>query len=102
MEVSSVKSKIMVNSRKNIAANITMNGETLKQNTINIQNDNLKYLGASLYKDSTRTAEVCIRIAMATASMASPQKIWRSNISFKTKNKLYYSLVLSNLRLRNL
>ena len=91
LEVSSVKSKIMVNSRKDIAANITMNRETLKQD------DKFKYLGASLSKDSTCTAEVRIRIARATTSTGSPQKIWRSIISFKSKYKLYYSLVLSNL-----
>ena len=91
MEGSSEKSKIMINSRKDIAANITMNEEPLEQV------DNFKYLGASLSKDGTCTAEVRIRIARATASMTSPRKIWRSNISFKTKFKLYYSLVLSNL-----
>ena len=86
-----VSSKIMVNSRKDIAANITMNEEPLEQV------DNFKYLGASLSKDGICTAEVLILIARATASMASPpQKIWRGNISFKTKYKLYYSLVLSN------
>ena len=91
MEGSSEKSKIMINSRKDIAANITMNEEPLEQV------DNFKYLGASLSKDGTCTAEVRIRIARATASMASLQKIWRSNTSFKTKYKLNHSLVLSTL-----
>ena len=59
MEVSE-KSKIMVNSRKDIPASITINGETLEQV------DNFKYLGASLSKDGTFTAEVRIRIARAT------------------------------------
>ena len=86
-----VSSKIMVNSRKDIAANITMNEEPLEQV------DNFKYLGASLSKDGICTAEVLILIARATASMASLQKIWRSNTSFKTKYKLYHSLVLSTL-----
>ena len=91
MEGSSEKSKIMINSRKDIAANITMNEEPLEQV------DNFKYLGASLSKDGICTAEVLILIARATASMASLQKIWRSNTSFKTKYKLYHSLVLSTL-----
>ena len=81
----------MVNRRKDLTANITMNGETLEQV------DNFKHLGESLSKDGTCTAEIRIRIARATASMASLQKIWRSNISFKTKYKLYHSLVLSTL-----
>ena len=68
-----------------------MNGETLEQV------DNFKFLEASLSKDGTCTAEVRFRIARATASMTSLQKIWRSNISFKTKYKLYHSIVLSTL-----
>ncbi|XP_078314242.1 uncharacterized protein LOC144619627 [Crassostrea virginica] len=52
---------------------------------------------ALVHLEGTCTAEVRIRIARATASMASLQKIWRSNISFKTKYKLYHSLVLSTL-----
>ncbi|KAH3880590.1 hypothetical protein DPMN_004507 [Dreissena polymorpha] len=58
------KSKIMVNSTTNTSANITMNGEKLEEVT------SFKYLGASLPKDITRTADVRISIVMATAAMA--------------------------------
>ena len=98
MEVSSKKSKIMVNSRKDIAANITMNGETLKQN------DNSKYLGASLSKDSTCTAEVRIHIARATASMASPPKDMerQHQLQNQVQAVLLPGLVQLTVRLRNL
>ena len=75
-----------------------MNGETLKQN------DNSKYLGASLSKDSTCTAEVRIHIARATASMASPPKdIERQHqLQNQVQAVLLPGLVQLTVRLRNL
>ena len=77
MEVSTEKSKIMTNSTNNISANISMNGQKLEEVTI------FKYLGATLCKDSTCSAEVRIRIASAMVRL---NKIWRCNtISFVSK-----------------
>ncbi|KAH3727088.1 hypothetical protein DPMN_053015 [Dreissena polymorpha] len=52
MGVSKEKSTIMVNSTNNTNANIAMNGKKLEEVTT------FKYLGATLSKDGTRTAEV--------------------------------------------
>lgn len=90
MEVSTEKSKVMVNSvLPATCANITMNGEQLEE--VN----SFKYLGAILSKDGTCTAEVNSRIAAATAAMASLTHIWKSDMSFQIKYKLYRSLVIS-------
>ena len=56
------------------------------------------YVGATLTKDGRSTAEIKIRIAITTASMAKLNKFWSSkNISFVTKIKLYKTIVLSTL-----
>ena len=92
MEVSSVKSKVMVNSLDNATANITLNGETLEVV------ESFKYLGSTLTKDGRTDREIEIRLAQASAAMSKLSKIWRSSsISFKTKIRLYRSLVLSIL-----
>ena len=92
MEVSTEKSKVMVNSTRDIHANITMNGEPLEEVS------NFKYLGATLSKDGTCTAEIRIRIgAAAAAAMARLTRVWKSNISFHTKHRLYKTLVISIL-----
>ena len=91
MEVSTEKSKVMVNSTTNISANITMNGDPLEEVT------SFKYLGATLSKDGTCTAEIRIRINSATAAMARLNRVWKSNIRFHTKFLLYKSLVVSIL-----
>ena len=57
-----------------------------------------KYLGAPLTKDELSTAEIKIRLSIATASMAKLNKIWsRKDVNFSTKIKLYKTLVLSTL-----
>lgn len=92
MEVSTEKSKILVNSAKNTTTQIYMNGEQLEE----VQA--FKYLGATLTKDGKSTTEVKTRIAMATASLAKLGKIWRSrDISTKTKIRLLKSLIQSIL-----
>ena len=92
MEVSTEKSKVLVNSTTNTHAEIYMNGQQLEEV------DAFKYLGATLTKDGRSTTEVKTRLAIATSAMAKLNKIWRSReISFPTKMKLYRSLVLSIL-----
>ena len=92
MEVSMEKSNIMVNSKTNTSVDITMNGEKLKEAT------SFKYLGATMSKDGTSTAEVRIRIALATAAMARLSRLWTSSsIRFPTKYRLFKSLVVSIL-----
>ncbi|KAI8486085.1 hypothetical protein Bbelb_361850 [Branchiostoma belcheri] len=96
MEVSTEKSKVMVNSststRDEMYSTIFMNGEELE--TV----DSFTYLGGTLTKDGTSKVEVHRRIALATAAMARLTRIWKSkNISFAVKYKLYKSLVVSIL-----
>ncbi|KAI8502174.1 hypothetical protein Bbelb_197620 [Branchiostoma belcheri] len=94
MEVSTEKSKVMVNSstRDEVYSTIRMNGEELE--TV----DSFTYLGGTLTRDGTSKVEVYRRIALATAAMARLTRIWKSkNISFAVKYKLYKSLVVSIL-----
>ena len=92
MEISSEKSKVRVNSGDNTTVQISMNGQQLEEVMA------FKYLGATLTKDGRSTAEIKIRLAIATASMAKLNKIWSSeDISFSTKIQLYKTLVLSTL-----
>ena len=57
-----------------------------------------KYLGATLCKDGTCSAEVRIRIASAMAAVARLNRIWRCNTSsLASKFKLYESLVTFTL-----
>ena len=92
MEVSTEKSKVLVNSTTGSTAQIFMNGEELEEV------DSFKYLGATLTKDGRSTTEIKARLAMATAAMAKLIKFWRSNsLSFQTKLRLFKSLVMSIL-----
>ena len=63
MEVSIENSKITTNSMNNISADISMNGKKLEEMT------SFKNLGATLCKDGTCSAKVCIRISSATATV---------------------------------
>ena len=92
MEISGEKSKVVVNSGDNTTVQISMNGQQLEEVMA------FKYLRATLTKDGRSTAEIKIRLAIATASMAKLNKIWSSkDVSFSTKIKLYKTLVLSTL-----
>ena len=69
-----------------------MNGQKLEEVC------SFKYLGATLSRDGSCTAEIRIRIGTATSAMARLDRIWRSNsINFTTKYRLYKSLVVSIL-----
>ena len=84
MKDSRKKSEIMTNSTNNTSADIGMNGRTVELVT------SFKYLGATLCKDGTCSAEVRIRIASATAAMARLKRIWQCNtISFASKLTLH-------------
>ncbi|PIK55282.1 endonuclease-reverse transcriptase [Apostichopus japonicus] len=50
-----------------------------------------------LTKDGTSAKEIQIRIASATAAMTRLNVIWKSNLNFSTKFRLYNSLVVSIL-----
>ena len=70
MEVSTEKSKIMTDSTHNVSADISINGQ-------NLEVTSFKYLGVTLCKEGTCSAEVCIRVASAMAAMARLNRIWR-------------------------
>ena len=68
-----------------------MNDQRLEEVT------SFKYLGATLCKGGTCSAEVCIRIASVMAEIRL-NKIWqRSTMSFASKFELYKSIVTSIL-----
>ena len=71
IEDSTEKSKVMANSMINISADISMKSQKLEEVT------SFKYLGATLCKDGTCSAEVQIGIASAMAAMARLNRIWR-------------------------
>ena len=93
MEISSEKSKILVNSIKpKPSTNVGMNRKTLEEV------DQFKYLGSTQTKHGTLIKEVKIRMAQARSAMtrlAILRKI--KDISFPAIIKLYKSLVLSAL-----
>ena len=90
MEVNTEESKITTNSTNNIGVDISMNGQKLEEVT------SFKYLGATLCKHGTCSAEVRIRIASVLEAMARLNRIWRCNtICVASKFKLYKCLVTS-------
>ena len=90
MEVSTQKSKVVTNRVNNFGANVRMNDQKLEEVT------SFKYLGATLCKHGTCSAEIRIRAVSAMAAIAILNRIWcSSTISFASKFKLYKSLVTS-------
>ena len=69
MEVSTKKSKIMTSTTSNISADISMNSQKLEEVA------SFRYLGKTLCKDGTCSAEICIRIASAMAAVARLSRI---------------------------
>ena len=69
---SAVKRAQMVNSGDNTTIQIGMSGQQGEEVMA------FKYLGATLTKDGRSTAEIKIRLDIATASMAKLNKIWSS------------------------
>ena len=75
MEVSTEKSKIMINITNNASADISTNGQKSQEVT------SFKYLRATLCKDGTCSAEIRIKIASAMTAMARLNRIWRTTPS---------------------
>ena len=69
MEVRTEKSKIMTNSMNNVSADISTNSQRLEEVS------SFKYLGATLCKDGTSSADVCFRIASVMAAVARLNRI---------------------------
>jgi hypothetical protein len=69
MEVSTEKSKIMVNSTTNTRAEIYMNDQQLEEV------DAFKYFGSTLTKDGSSTTEIKTRLAIATSAMVKLSKM---------------------------
>ena len=70
MEVSTEKSKFMTDSMNNISADISMNSQKLEEVA------SFRYLGKTLCKDGTCSAEICIRIASVMPAVARLNRIW--------------------------
>ena len=78
MEISSEKSKTMVNSRDE-SSNIRMNGAILEE--VN----KFKYLGVTITKYGTSEVDLRIRLVISTSALIRLQTIWTSKkIGFKT------------------
>ena len=78
----------MTKSTNNISADISTNGRKFEKVTT------FNYLGATLCKDGTCSAEIRIRIASAMAAVARLNRIrQRNTISFASKFMLYESLI---------
>ena len=76
----------------NISADISMNSHELEEAT------SFMYLGATLCKDVTYSAEVRIRIALPMEAMARLNRVWRCNTgSLTSKFRLHKSIVTSIL-----
>lgn len=86
MELNRKKSKVMVNSTCNTNVCVTIDGEPLEEVS------SFKYLRAALSKDGTCNAE--IHTPITTTANARLERIWKNNISFHTKLKLYKLLVI--------
>ena len=88
MEISSEKSKIMINTTDARSANIILNQQQLEE--VN----NFKYLGAIISADGRCESEIRARIGTAMAAMARLNRIWTSkSIGLPTKLRLYRALV---------
>ena len=91
MEISTSKSKVMKNSTDSSPVIVTMAGEQLEEVR------SFKYLGATLSKDGTCTEEIRARLTSALAAMTRLSRVWKSPINFKTKFRLYQSIVVPTL-----
>ena len=89
MEQSTEKSKVMMKITNIASVSVIIDGEKLDEES------SFRYLRVILTKDGTCSAEIRLRIAAATAAMARLTRVWKNNISFRTKSKLYKSLVVS-------
>ena len=93
MEVSTEKSKVMVNSKW------ASKHPPIKMSNICLEEVvSFKYLGSTLTSDGKSLTEIKSRIALATAASSNLSVLWKSRkISFKVKFRMYNTLVLSIL-----
>lgn len=93
MEVSTEKSKVMVNSKS------ASQHPPIKMSNICLEEVvSFKYLGSTLTSDGKSLTEIKSRIALATAASSNLSILWKSRkISFKVKFRMYNALVLSVL-----
>ncbi len=91
MEVSSEKSKVMVNSHDNgISVNIIMNDKNLEEV------HSFKQLGSVITKDGCSDKYIGAAIGQATAALMHLDTIWKSNtLSFKVKVIIFTTLIVS-------
>ena len=88
MEISTEKSKVMINTTDARSGNITLNQQQLGE--VN----SFQYLGAILSVDGSCEVEIQATIGTATAAIARLNRIWSSkSISLTTKLRLYRALV---------
>jgi len=91
MEVSTPKSKAVVNSTTQIAKTAISMGGNLLEDV-----DHFKYLESILIKDGTSTQKIKARIVQPKTVMTRLYSIMQSkNISLQVKIRLYRSLVIS-------
>ena len=91
MELSSEKSKVMVNSHnKDISVNIVMNDQKLEEV------HSFKYLGSVITEDGSSDKDIGPRIGQATAAFTRLDTIWKSNtLSFNVKVTIFKTLIVS-------
>ena len=74
LELSTEKSKVMVNSTNHCSADIHMNNQKLEEV------DKFKSLGSTLSKGGSSSAEICTKIDTALVAMARLDRVWKSNM----------------------
>ena len=91
LKINCGKSEIMKNSLPGTTS-INVDGVNLKEV------DRFTYLGCNIANDGNVRSEIGVRIGKAGAAFRDMNKVWSNeNISLKTKNKLYESIITSIL-----
>ena len=89
LKINRGKTKTMTIGKKKEKINIRLGGEELEQVT------EFVYLGGVITEDADSTKDIKKRIGLASAMFGKLRKLWRSsNISIRTKTRLYEALVV--------